>query len=901
MRSVTVGIQTESPPFEYITTNKAIGFNVDILDAITKRIPLEFIYIQKPYSKLKRDLADKKLDMVLMLYHSTENAKNFRLSKAYNRQNLSVFSSIEQSFSQNSMEKYVLYTDIPEICELVETLTGSKCKQIPEKPRRDIINNHVINGQIFYILPDRIGAHVVERNSIQNVWRVPLNEIEIAYSFGFHQDNDSLAKLLDENLDNLKETGEYEEIQKKWFGNIDLVAVEKTSTFESTTYAILLFLLAISLALIILLLKKNRRLTLAWESEKLLRYNAEYESAENKRRLSLIFDAIPHPLFIQDSENNIVFFNKSLRELLGIQDTEEAPEQIKSILEKDDQFKKIIQTTTDSIPTIQKIIGANGQLRIFEISRTMFPENDEKSIVLTMALDISKRFKAERKLEHKSALLSSIINSIPDLIFYKDTLFRYIGANTAFKKYNNFSDEEFVGKTDFELYDVKQAIDYHNIDRQVMEQNRPQRIEKWGILPNGSSALFDTVKVPFHNNDGELLGIVGISRDITHQYEIQKALTEAKSKAEESDKLKTIFLANISHEIRIPLNSIIGFSDLLLDMNLTIDQREDFIEMIRNSGNSLVQLVDDIIDLSKIESGNIVISKSEVKASQLLKEIYSLFKETLENPEYREIKLTIDFLPTPDEPFVEIDGFRVKQILSNLVGNAIRYTRRGEIHIGAVHKESFVEFYVDDREAIISDFLLKNIFDRNVFSGGIENYGGSGLNLIISRGLVKIMDGDISVSRSQRDSGIMFSFYIPVKQKAENPLELLPSSPTAILSSKNILIAEDEKNNFIFLEEALRKTGINIIWAMNGKEAMEQVALRSDIDIILMDIKMPVMDGYTATREIKKIRPNIPVIAQTAYASADEKARSLEAGCDAYLTKPIRPSYLIETITQFFS
>jgi CheY-like chemotaxis protein len=163
------------------------------------------------------------------------------------------------------------------------------------------------------------------------------------------------------------------------------------------------------------------------------------------------------------------------------------------------------------------------------------------------------------------------------------------------------------------------------------------------------------------------------------------------------------------------------------------------------------------------------------------------------------------------------------------------------------------------------------------------------------------MGGDISVSRSHGDNGIMFSFFIPVKANIQPIPEAHLSITPSALSSRTILIAEDEKNNFMFLEEALRKTGLKIIWAMNGKEALEQVASNQGIDIILMDIKMPLMDGYTATREIKKIRPDVPVIAQTAYASSDEKARSLEAGCDAYLTKPIRPTYLIQTISQFFT
>jgi len=895
---ITVGIQADTPPFEYMSNEKNIGFNIDILNAISKRLPIEFEFVQKNYSQLKSDLMNNKIDMILMMYKSDENLSNFQLSKTYNKQLISVFHHASISFASTPIEQYELLTDIPEICELIHKALSGNCLVVSEKIRRNFFSEQTVSDTNFFVLPEKTGLHLIEKNGIHNIWSYPISNLNIEYAFGFNKNNDSLLMSINESLEYLLNSDEYNAIQQKWFGYVDQNIVSKPTPSNPIYKYLFIVALVLLFFVVYIMFKQKRKLENELETERQHKIKLENSLSEMEFHLNQTINSIKHPLFIQNSNGEFILFNDAFISLIGLIKEDCTNDKINEAIENDDQLKKLLLTRQDTFIK-QKVIGANGQLHVFEISKTTFQKTDNQSISLTFALDITKRDRIERRLEHESALLSSIINSIPDYIFYKDGLFRYIGANTAFKKYYNLSDEEFIGKTDFELFDIKQAIENHKNNKKVIESNEPIRLERWGILPNGKSALLDTLVVPFHNIDGETLGIVGISRDITHQYEIQKELKKAKTKAEDGDRLKTLFLTNISQEIKAPLNSIIGFSDLLLDPDLSIGQRENFVEMIRNSGNSLIQLIDDIIDLSAIESGQIAINQSETRLSFIFDNVINYYEKIIDNPVFNDVKLVNKYIVIEKEPSFYLDGFRIKQILSNLIENSIKLTRKGEILIGADIKEDYIEFFIDNRNAIIDKYLLEDTFQINKIDEKIENYSSSDINIIITLGLINAMKGEFSINRSKTDTGIKFSFTIPVNQNKQKATESSPNGDDEDLSNKTILIAEDDENNYLFIEEVLRKTKMKTIWALNGKEALEHISTNKDIDIILMDIRMPVMDGYTATREIRKILPNIPIIAQTAYAAVEEKSKSFEAGCNAYLTKPISSTALLKTISEF--
>ncbi len=390
-------------------------------------------------------------------------------------------------------------------------------------------------------------------------------------------------------------------------------------------------------------------------------------------------------------------------------------------------------------------------------------------------------------------------------------------------------------------------------------------------------------------------------RDISHRKEYENSLIEARKRAEESDKLKSAFLANMSHEIRTPMNSIIGFSELLLKPNVGNVEREKFLNFIVSSGKSLLNLINDIIDISKIEAGQLKISKTNTDINALLSELFASFYE---NPKVnKNFELVLKRAFSNQKFTLLTDPYRVKQILINLLTNAFKFTDDGFVEFGyRVPNMNHVEFYVKDTGVGIPEDKLKMIFDRfsQIEDTYFKNQGGTGLGLGISKKLTELLGGEMWVE-AELSEGSTFFFTLPYA--TETGVRKLPPKESKEFKLDNwnertVLIAEDEESNMFFLEELLKPTGIKVYFAKDGLEAIELFKKHMDeIDIVLMDIKMPEVDGYQAARMIKAERRNVPIIAQTAYAMADEEQRSYEAGCDGYITKPINFNQLLNMMS----
>jgi signal transduction histidine kinase len=386
--------------------------------------------------------------------------------------------------------------------------------------------------------------------------------------------------------------------------------------------------------------------------------------------------------------------------------------------------------------------------------------------------------------------------------------------------------------------------------------------------------------------------------------QIKKMNTEliiAKNRAEESDLLKTTFLANMSHEIRTPLNGILGFSGLLRDPDLTKDKTEKYIEIIESSGQQLLTIIDDILDISKIEAGQMLIYTEPTDISELLQEIHQQFVIEAELKNLR-------FILNPEninEPIViNTDGNRLRQVFSNLIINAIKFTSEGIIEFGLALKNNFIEFYVKDTGIGIAPDDQTIIFRpfSKVAKASNRIYGGNGLGLSISKALIEKLGGTITL-KSELNKGSTFKFTIPyAKNIGTDPLARTrtESDSPLIREEKTILIAEDEIFNYYYIEELLEPMKIKTLHAWNGKEAVEMAKKRSDISLVLMDILMPEMDGITATKLIKEIRPQLPVVAQTAYGSREDRENAHKSGFDFYLSKPIARDLLVEVIDKYF-
>ncbi len=408
---------------------------------------------------------------------------------------------------------------------------------------------------------------------------------------------------------------------------------------------------------------------------------------------------------------------------------------------------------------------------------------------------------------------------------------------------------------------------------------------------------------PVYNKKGELKEVIHIATDITERKIAEQELIKAKEKAEESDRLKSSFIANMSHEIRTPMNGILGFSSLLKDESLKPEIRDKYLDIIDINGKQLVSIIDDIIDIAKIEANQLNIEYTECNLNAIIKQVYSDFKFKLSS---RPIDVVYNIGLDNLQSEVLMDDTRVRQVLVNLLNNAEKFTREGSISFGyLLENKTTLKFFIKDTGIGINKKNQEYIFDqfRQSDVGTTRKYGGTGLGLTIAKKLIELMGGEIWVE-SEKGKGSTFFFvlpYHPVSQQVASNENILNKHLVYNWLGKTILIVEDDKTSYQYLHEVLIKTKAHILHGDTGEKAVDLVENNPAIDIVLMDIRLPKMTGYTATEKIKKLRPDIPVIAQTAYAMKEDKNKCISHGFDDYISKPIDCTTLLEKIDGFLT
>ena len=373
-----------------------------------------------------------------------------------------------------------------------------------------------------------------------------------------------------------------------------------------------------------------------------------------------------------------------------------------------------------------------------------------------------------------------------------------------------------------------------------------------------------------------------------------KLLEEEKSKAEYGDYIKTAFLANVAHDIRIPLNSISGFSEMLTDDSYTHDEKREFAAIIERNSDNLINMINDIIDVSKIEAGQIELVNTIFEPDRVLLDLFSYFQSELERHNKSEVNLKIRLSGNKRTALINCDKLRFKQVFEQLLSNAVKFTHSGTIEFGYNFSQSkYIEFFVNDTGIGIPESQRKNIFnmfkkDESVYT---KPFGSNGLGLHICKNIVEMMGAEL-IFETAIGSGTSFSLELPVHLKKRSSLEAakanLKPSTSGSWKGKKILVVDDIKEIYDYINLSLKQSSVSCLYASSGDSAIRILQTISDIDLILMDIQMPGMSGVATLHELQNRKVKIPVIALTAFALTGDRENFLSQGFTDYLSKPLK-------------
>lgn len=534
--------------------------------------------------------------------------------------------------------------------------------------------------------------------------------------------------------------------------------------------------------------------------------------------------------------------------------------------------------------------------------QALLDENKQlKQTIAGLQLQLHQQFQqSEKDIEHRLAVT---INNIPLAILNLDRYGYITAANPAFLKTFDTNAADIINKLNIKDFKPFQGTELSSKIEVMIDEKVPFDIESPFLLNKDKDIFFrcrGTLIASQGRDAHSFLLIIGdVSKRKMKEHELIKAL----EKAEESDKLKTAFLTSMSHEIRTPMNHIIGFVDFLRDPDLIQEEREEYSQIVFDSGQVLLRLIDDIIDIAKIESGQMRLHKTNFMLNELMNQLFVSYQQLKSKRRKDEIEFVLN---KPADVFslsVNTDAVRLQQIISNLLDNAFKFTDKGRIELGYEIDQQDLVIYVKDTGVGIESSQHELVFKRfrQLDYSSTKKYGGTGLGLSIIKGLIDLLEGTITLD-SAPGKGSEFRFRLPsavVKVEQEKVVNSVSISKHYDWSDKTFLVVEDERTNYNLLMIMLRPSKVKLVWVRDGQEAIDFIKQNQEvINLILMDIRLPNVNGYDATVAIKKMNKTIPVIAQTAYAMDVEVQKALQAGCDAYITKPIDRGQLLQSIAK---
>jgi len=632
------------------------------------------------------------------------------------------------------------------------------------------------------------------------------------------------------------------------------------------------------------------------ERQELKLKQKELAASENKFRL--LAENSADVIFVLDNQLHYTYISPSAKTLLGYE-----PEEVVRLDLHELITEASLKRTLEALgPTFSGARPDITQLKILKPIEIELIRNDKSTVwveiqssllgeepgepsgILGSARDISER----RRVLEEYRKLSCALEQSPVSIVITGLTGDIEYVNPRLCELTGYAPGEIIGKNSRILKSGYTSNgDYAELWKSITSGSN-WRGELLNRKKDGT-LFWEIVTIsPIRNAEGVITHYLGIKEDITEKKRFEAELIRSKEKLEENDRLKTAFLHNISHEIRTPLNAIIGFSSLLSNRNLSEDKVKSFMDIIEASNEQLLSIISGIIALSSLEAGQEKAEEAPADLNEMIENVYRQFKFSLLPGR---VDLSRHFGLPDDQSLVITDGVKLMQVVVNLVSNALKFTPQGSVGFGYDLVDNQLEFFVEDTGIGIPLDKQELIFERfrQLDDSPTRKYGGAGLGLALSKGYVELLGGFIHL-QSAPDKGSRFSFSIPFKpvnsvaNQAEAPVKEINLMFSA---EKTILVAEDEDNNYMLIEEMLSNMNVKTVWARNGLEAVEECGHKPLPHLILMDIKMPEMDGIEATRQIKSIHPDIPVIALTAYAMDEDRKRILEAGCNDYIKKPV--------------
>ncbi|MCE1198965.1 MAG: PAS domain S-box protein [Marinilabiliales bacterium] len=618
----------------------------------------------------------------------------------------------------------------------------------------------------------------------------------------------------------------------------------------------------------------------------------EKKAAESKLRiLSRAIEQNPASIVITDVRGNIEYVNPRFTELAGytLQEVQgRNPRVLKSGNKSDGFYKNLWRTILSGKEWRGEFENRNKMGEIYYENTIISPITDENGKI-THFLAVKEDITDQKKHQKKYALLAQSLESISECVSITDTEDNIVFVNKSFQRTYGYSEDELMGKS---IRMVRPPDIEHLQVREILPRTLEGGWKGEIINKKKDGTLFPVLlsSTTVRDENEKLTALIGVASDITEMIRQREELMEAKARAEENNRLKSALLNNMNHEIRTPMNAIMGFSSLMMDAN---DQEKvAFANIILNSSNQLLGVIDEMILLSRLQSEKVELVVNALNPSECLRDVFAMF-----NYGQKEKNLTMKLLIPVELSRLCIlsDLTKLKQILTNLLTNAWKFTTSGTIEAGLARIGNQLEFYVRDTGMGIPERERSRIFEAFFRSDYAiaQAIGGSGLGLSISKELVGLLGGELYFT-SEEGKGSRFAFTLPIGEGCPGgSTEHETREEMDVMNNFSLLIAEDEHINFRYLEILLKGHLRRIDHAKNGEEAI-RMASENHYDMILMDIKMPVMDGIEATKLLKAQFPELRIIAQTAYTLPEETAIIRAAGCDDVLCKPIKKESLLK-------